>query len=123
MLTPLPNDTNDFLTLYTRVTSAKTSLALFNFPPTSHPSDSELRSAYKTLALALHPDKAPPDREELHTALFQKVHAAFQDLSRPLPKQAGETHDTAAGEEVGGSGSNVPRIEDSLHARVHDLRE
>ncbi|KAI6908765.1 hypothetical protein KC318_g10606 [Hortaea werneckii] len=118
-----PNDNpNHLLPLYTRVASAQTSLSLFAFPPTSRPSPAEIRSAYKTLALALHPDKAPPGREGLHTALFQKVHAAFQDLSNH-PKQAGETHDTAAGEEVGGRGSNVPRIEDSLHARVHDFRE
>ncbi|KAI7213318.1 hypothetical protein KC333_g6645 [Hortaea werneckii] len=116
------SDMKDLLTLYTRVAEAPTSLALFNFPSTSHPSPSDLRSAYKHLALALHPDKAPPGREGLHTALFQKVHAAFQDLSN-APKRAGETHDAAAGEEVGGRGSNVPRIEDSLHARVHDFRE
>ncbi|KAI7229320.1 hypothetical protein KC330_g7494 [Hortaea werneckii] len=127
MLTPLLNDTNDFLTLYTRVASAKTSFALLNFPPTSHPSDSELRFAYKTLALVLHPDKAPLGRQELHTALFQKVHAAFQELSNPLPKEAREAHHAAAGgeEEGGRRRSNVPlrRIEDCLHARVHDFRE
>ncbi|KAI7168879.1 hypothetical protein KC316_g8948 [Hortaea werneckii] len=114
-------DMKDLLTLYTRVTSAKSSLALFNFPPNSHPSPSDLRSAYKHLALALHPDKAPPGREELHTALFQKVHAAFQDLSNPLPKEARESHH-AAGEEREKC-SHVLRVEDSFYARVHDLRE
>lgn len=115
-------DMKDLLTLYIRVAEAPTSLALFNFPPTSHPSASEIRSAYKTLALALHPDKAPPGREELHTTLFQKVHAAFEDLVNP--KEAiGKPHDAAAAAEGGRRGFNVPRIEDSLHARVHDFRE
>ncbi|KAI6830916.1 hypothetical protein KC340_g7877 [Hortaea werneckii] len=126
MAHPPPNDNpNHLLPLYTRVASAQTSLSLFAFPPTSRPSPAEIRSAYKTLALALHPDKAPPGREELHTALFQKVHAAFQDLVDPK-EATGNPHDAAA-EEAGRRRRStvVPlrRIEDSLHARVHDFRE
>ncbi|KAI7528077.1 hypothetical protein KC331_g15942 [Hortaea werneckii] len=120
-----PNDNpTHLLPLYTRVTSAQTSLSLFAFPPTSRPSPSEIRSAYKILALSLHPDKAPPGREELHTALFQKVHAAFQDLLNPKDA-AGKPHDAAAEEGVRQRSNVVPlrRIEDSLHARVHDFRE
>ncbi|GAB1737166.1 hypothetical protein NU219Hw_g849t1 [Hortaea werneckii] len=123
MSTTLPsNDPTALLPLYTHVASAKTSLSLFNFPPTSRPSPPEIRSVYKNLARALHPDKAPPGREQLHTALFQKVHAAFEDLI--TPKEAVAPHDAAAGEEAERRSNASPRrIEDSLHARVHDFRE
>lgn len=116
MSTTLPsNDPTALLPLYTHVASAKTSLSLFNFPPTSRPSPPEIRSVYKNLARALHPDKAPPGREELHTALFQKVHAAFEDLLRPQNEAREEAERR--------SNASPRRIEDSLHARVHDFRE
>ncbi|KAI7507295.1 hypothetical protein KC347_g6990 [Hortaea werneckii] len=120
-----PDMMKDLLTLYTRVAEAPTSLALFNFPPTSQPSETEIRTAFKHLALALHPDKAPSGREELHTSLFQKVHAAFEDLVDPPEPTIGKTQDAAGeGTTVGRNPRNVPRqIEDALHARVHDFRE
>ncbi|GAB1733691.1 hypothetical protein NU195Hw_g2745t1 [Hortaea werneckii] len=123
-MTTAPDNMNHLLPLYTRVADSPTSHALFNFPPTYDPSPSDLRTAYKHLALALHPDKAPPGREELHTALFQKVTAAFDDLNRPK-HAAGKTLDATAEEGTPGGRrkSHVPLLEDSLHARVHDFRE
>ncbi|KAI6827731.1 hypothetical protein KC332_g10044 [Hortaea werneckii] len=120
-MTTRPDNTNHLLALYTRISNSPTSHALFNFPPTSHPSPSDLRTAYKHLALALHPDKAPPGREELHTALFQRVTAAFEDLQHP--KEAAKEPPHAAEGKDGGGKVSVPLLEDSLHARVHDFRE
>ncbi|KAI7164951.1 hypothetical protein KC343_g14080 [Hortaea werneckii] len=101
-MTTAPDNMNHLLTLYTRVADSPTSHALFNFPPTSHPSPSDLRTAYKHLALA-------------------KVTAAFEDLA--TPKEAAKEAPHAAEGKEGGGKSHVPLLEDSLHARVHEFRE
>lgn len=46
--------------------------------------ETQIRDAYKTLAMAFHPDKHPDDsRKELAEKTFQEIHKAYQVLSNP----------------------------------------
>jgi len=55
-------------------------------------SRSKIHDAYRTIALTIHPDKAPESLRKLHTSLFQKVQAA---------------HDALIESDDGGSSGNV----------------
>ncbi|KAF8402139.1 hypothetical protein HHK36_013091 [Tetracentron sinense] len=44
---------------------------------------SEIKQAYKQLALKYHPDVSPPDRTEEYTRRFIEVHEAYEILSDP----------------------------------------
>jgi hypothetical protein len=80
----------------------------------SRASEPEIRDAYRTIALRIHPDKAPNENlRELHTLLFQKVQTAYDSLL--------ETRDGGTGEEH--RPKQLPETLASLHARNVEFRE
>lgn len=87
-------------TLYLRIEYGDTPEAVLGVDSTS--TEAELRDAYRSFALKIHPDKAPDDSvRELHTLLFQKVQSSYDALlndkladrsaTSPPPQQLPET--------------------------------
>lgn len=87
-------------TLYLRIEYGDTPEAVLGVSSTA--TEAELRDAYRSFALKIHPDKAPDDSvRELHTLLFQKVQSSYDALlndrladpsaTSPPPQQLPET--------------------------------
>ncbi|KAK3115983.1 hypothetical protein LTR53_004155 [Teratosphaeriaceae sp. CCFEE 6253] len=58
-----------------------------------------VKSAYRKLAIQLHPDKCSPELRPLHTALFQRLQDAYETLSTTgQPNCYRSTHATAEDE-------------------------
>ncbi|KAI1982369.1 hypothetical protein LOZ53_000076 [Ophidiomyces ophidiicola] len=55
-------------------------LALPREPP---PTDSQIRSAYRTLSLSFHPDKQPADKRDAATKHFDRISQAYETLIDP----------------------------------------
>lgn len=80
--------------------------------------EAEIRDAYRTFALKVHPDKASPKLCKLHTKLFQKVQAAYDAL---IEQRAFELNgDSAAAK---GYPKQLPESWASIHTRNADARE
>ncbi|KAK5124315.1 hypothetical protein LTR85_002018 [Meristemomyces frigidus] len=79
-------------------------------------SESDIRDTYRALALRIHPDKAPSDHlRELHTSLFQKLQAAYNELLDDDFDQSGDAAFTAP--------KRLPETLASLHARNAAFQE
>ncbi|CAL5386023.1 unnamed protein product [Camellia sinensis] len=52
---------------------------------------SEIKKAYKQLALRYHPDVSPPNRAEEYTRTFIRVQEAYQTLSNPKTRALYDT--------------------------------
>lgn len=50
-------------------------------------SDKDIKTAYRKLALKLHPDKCPTDKKDEFEAEFKKVSVAYDVLSNPKKRQ------------------------------------
>ena len=72
----------------------------------------DIKAAYKTIALRLHPDKCPEELRELHTLLFQTVHRAYTKVM-----EDGVTGDGIA------TDKEVAESWEALHARNLDFKE
>ncbi|KAL2363608.1 hypothetical protein RJZ56_003462 [Blastomyces dermatitidis] len=55
-------------------------LALARDPP---PTESQIRSAYRTLTLSFHPDKQPPELREAATEHYNRIRDAYETLIDP----------------------------------------
>ena len=67
--------------LYACIDNATTPLATLGLANGQASSALDIKSAYRSLALRLHPDKCPsPDFLDTHHALFQKVQQAYDEL-------------------------------------------
>lgn len=100
-------------TIYLRIKKAGLDpLSVLGVGDNASPSD--VRDAYRNLALRLHPDKASDARlRPLHTKLFQTVQDAYDQLQ-------GALQDT---EQSGGACKRLPETEAALHARNVEFRE
>ena len=101
-------------TLYLQIEYADSPFATFGISNDS--TEAEVRDAFHALALRIHPDKAPSDNlRELHTSLFQKVQAAYNELL--------EDHFGQSGEDSFAVPKRLPETLESLHARNVAFRE
>lgn len=111
-----PKDTGDsqLPTIYLQIEYADSPFTTLGVGADS--TEADIRDAYRALALRIHPDKAPLDSlRELHTSLFQKVQAAYDDLLRNHLGQSPD--DTFAGPK------RLPETLASLHARNVSFQE
>ncbi|XP_043710031.1 chaperone protein dnaJ 20, chloroplastic-like [Telopea speciosissima] len=78
---------------------------------------SEIKQAYKQLALKYHPDVSPPERMEEHTKRFIEVQEAYETLSDPN-RRAMYDMDLAKGFHLAFSGRRG-RYEEDLEERIN----
>ncbi|KAL4952796.1 hypothetical protein BDW69DRAFT_166874 [Aspergillus filifer] len=79
------NDTRAYSLLmsYSEDADYYTLLGLRRDPP---PSDSAIRSAYRTLTLSFHPDKQPPELQDAAKQHFERITEAYETLIDPQKK-------------------------------------
>lgn len=102
-------------TLYLQIEYAQTPLAILNLPETA--TETDIRDSYRTIALRIHPDKIPDDGlRNLHTLLFQKIQAAYDELAQTTGGEHEDPGPIAVDKQL-------PETEASLHARNVAFRE
>lgn len=76
------DDTDDYSLLmsYPEETDYYALLGLARDPP---PSDGAIRSAYRTLTLSFHPDKQPPELQDVAREQFERICVAYETLVDP----------------------------------------
>ncbi|KAL4994606.1 hypothetical protein BDV10DRAFT_176511 [Aspergillus recurvatus] len=57
--------------------------ALLGLPRDPPPTDSAIRSAYRTLTLSFHPDKQPPELQDAAKQQFERIREAYDTLIDP----------------------------------------
>lgn len=101
-------------TIYLQIEYATDPLATFGLFGDATASD--IRTAYRALALRLHPDKCALAQREFHTGLFQKVQEAYDGLERRF---GGPDED----DPVYTAPKRLPETAAALHARNIDHRD
>lgn len=86
----------------------------------SKATEAEIREAYLTFALKIHPDKASPELRRRHTKLFQEVQAAYDTL---IEERASELQDHSGEPSTAKEApKQLPESWASVHARNADSR-
>ena len=70
--------------------------------------DSEIKKAYRKLAVKYHPDKSPADKKEEYTEKFKEITEAYEILCDPKKRQIYDKFgkDAALGNDNNGPGGN-----------------
>jgi curved DNA-binding protein CbpA len=72
---------NDLQQVRAQIENAITPFDILGLPTTGPRGPKDIKIAYRTLALQIHPDKCQPGQEELHTRLFAKLQNAYEKLA------------------------------------------
>ncbi|KAK3707632.1 DnaJ sub C member 1 [Vermiconidia calcicola] len=76
-------------------------------------SPEQIKTAYRTLVLALHPDKCEPRLRELHTTLIIKVYTAYETVKRTGSPEPSDNDDGV---------KRLPKNSGALHMRNVDFK-
>nr|XP_043611220.1 chaperone protein dnaJ 20, chloroplastic-like [Erigeron canadensis] len=83
---------------------------------------SEIKQAYKRMALKYHPDVSPPDRVEEYTTMFIRVQEAYETLSDPKTRAMYASSLAFSGSKVKGRSKEMARWKESWQAQVAELK-
>lgn len=100
--------------LYQRIEYGESSVAVLGVSSTA--TEAEIRDAYRTFALKIHPDTASDDSvRELHPLLFQKVQSSYDALLKDLHADLSATSPETP--------RQLPKTLAALHARNVAFKE